>query len=95
VVNQRKGEGHLDRPSSGMEISRLAKNASGEKLMDSKSLAKTEASQKLQEISDMIYLAKLTFCGKISAILLGPMRPGLDEEDAWSHLDHYLLIFFP
>ena len=26
-------------------------------------LAKTEASQKLQEISDMIWIAKLTFCG--------------------------------
>jgi hypothetical protein len=40
-------------------------------------------------------MAKLTFCGGISGILLCPMMQCLDGEDAWSSLDHDTFIFLP
>ena len=57
--------------------------------VDGSYLAKTEASQKLQEINDMIWIAKLTFGRGIFRILFCPMILYLDGEVVWSSLDYY------
>ena len=60
-----------------------------------RSLAKTEASQKLQEIRDMIWIAKVSFGGGVSKILFCPMIVCFEEEVIWSNPDHYPLIKAP
>jgi hypothetical protein len=66
-----------------------------EKWMDSVQLAMIEAPQKLQEISDMIWIAKLTFCGGIPRILFCPMVLCLDGEVVWSNLEPHSQKFAP
>ncbi|MBU4234346.1 MAG: hypothetical protein L6277_08130, partial [Desulfobacterales bacterium] len=80
--------------------SRIAKNLPGRRSLSPKGSAAGRSLLYLAMIDnypltrknpDMIWIAKLTFCGGISRIIFYPMILWFDGEVVWSNLDQYTL----